>query len=71
MLISALFLLVACAFSVKPSASIPPELLQPCQKLPTFEGRDMGGLLSYSVNMINLYKVCQTRQDALIKINKK
>ena len=72
-MIIVLFLLNGCV-SLKPAAEIkipaPADLTQPCSKLPAFKGKDMQDIVSYTENLIKLYKVCQTRQSALINVVK-
>lgn len=58
---------MGCSSYQKPFAK-PADLIQPCQKLTPFAGKDMGALLRYTINLTKVYKVCSARHDALAKL---
>ena len=65
MAIVVLFLLVGCVCSKQQTSNIPANLTQPCPDLPNFQGKDMGDLIGYSVEITRQYKLCQARQRVL------
>lgn len=67
-----LFLLNGCTHST-PSAvkiPIPADLVQPCKKVPEFDGKDMMDIVKYTKNLITLYKTCSARHSALTQVAK-
>lgn len=64
-IILVLLILTGCAYFEKPQPAIPANLAAPCPDVAPFEGRTLGELMSYTVELIGQYHECQARMDAV------
>lgn len=46
---------------------VPADLTTACPDLEKFKGRTMGDLMGYTIDLQEQYRLCQTRQMALVK----
>jgi len=68
-IVSVLFLLTGCGFSMKPlqTPPVPANAARECAKLEQVaEGADLGVLLQSAVDMAQTYNDCRARHKALI-----
>lgn len=65
----AALLLTGCSSFGMPDQPPPPSnLTAPCDDLPLVQdGMDMGGLLTYALDVTHLYGQCSAKQEALAK----
>ena len=62
--------MAACS-SIQPLPVTPPaNLVAKCDALNTFDGKSMGDLVQYTVGVIQAYKDCAARHEALADFNK-
>lgn len=61
----ALFLLTGCGYFEKPQPAIPANLAVECPDVAPFDGKTLGDLMAYTVDLIGQYHECQSRMDAV------
>lgn len=62
-IILVLFTLTGCSSY---ETQLPANLATPCPDAPIFDGKTLGDLMAYTVQLLNQYHECQTRVDYVV-----
>ena len=62
-MLTVMLALTGCSHFVKPSQ--PSNIAAPCDPLPEFDGENMGDLLAYTVNVVQMYHTCAAKHEAI------
>ena len=68
-LIAALLMMTGCSSFDKREA-LPANLVVACAPAPLFDGKTLGDLMDYTIDLLGEYHVCKARMDAVASVNK-